>query len=507
MPNLLANIWMGFGVAVSPDNLLFCLIGVVVGTFVGVLPGFGPTTTIALLLPLTFKLDPTASLIMLAGIYYGAHHAGSTTAIILNMPGEPSSVVICLDGHPLARQGRAGPALCIAAISAFVAGCISIILITLFSPVLAAAALHMGAPEYCAMVVLALIASSALSHGSFSKTMAMAAIGMLIGVVGTDVISGERRFTFGNGQLADGIDLVPLAIGFFALAEIVARAGQTDIRRTVGKISGLIPTRTDLAASWRSILRGTGLGAVLGMLPGTGPMISSFASYSMERRLARDPSRFGCGAIEGVAGPEAADNAAALTHFVPMLTLGIPAGAPMALMLGALMIQGIAPGPLVMVQHADLFWGTIASMWIGNAILLVLNLPMVGLWVRLLTIPYRLLYPSVVVFCCIGAFSVRNSIFDVETAAAFGIAGYVFQVLDCHPAPLILGFILGPIFEQNLRRGLLISQGDLLALVLRPISGTILAVGVLIVLAQLYAAWRGRAPVDVLIAQRDGLDT
>ena len=365
----------------------------------------------------------------------------------------------------------------------------------------------MGAPEYCAMVVLALIASSALSHGSFSKTMAMAAIGMLIGVVGTDVISGERRFTFGNGQLADGIDLVPLAIGFFALAEIVARAGQTDIRRTVGKISGLIPTRTDLAASWRSILRGTGLGAVLGMLPGTGPMISSFASYSMERRLARDPSRFGYGAIEGVAGPEAADNAAALTHFVPMLTLGIPAGAPMALMLGALMIQGIAPGPLVMVQHADLFWGTIASMWIGNAILLVLNLPMVGLWVRLLTIPYRLLYPSVVVFCCIGAFSVRNSIFDVETAAAFGIAGYVFQVLDCHPAPLILGFILGPIFEQNLRRGLLISQGDLLALVLRPISGTILAVGVLIVLAQLYAAWRGRAPVDVLIAQREGLDT
>ncbi len=507
MPDLLANIWIGFGVAVSPGNLLFCLIGVVVGTFVGVLPGFGPTTTIALLLPLTFKLDPTASLIMLAGIYYGAHHAGSTTAIILNMPGEPSSVVICLDGHPLARQGRAGPALCIAAISAFVAGCISIVLIALFSPVLAAAALHMGAPEYCAMVVLALIASSALSHGSFAKTMAMAAIGMLIGVVGTDVISGERRFTFGGGQLADGIDLVPLAIGFFALAEIVRRAGQTDIRRSVGKIRGLIPTRTDLAASWRSILRGTGLGAVLGMLPGTGPMISSFASYSMERRLAREPSRFGRGAIEGVAGPEAADNAAALTHFVPMLTLGIPAGAPMALMLGALMIQGISPGPLVMVQHADLFWGTIASMWIGNAILLVLNLPMVGLWVRLLSIPYRLLYPSVVVFCCIGAFSVRNSIFDVETAAAFGIAGYVFQVLDCHPAPLILGFILGPIFEQNLRRGLLISQGDLLALVLRPISGTIIAVGALIVVAQLYAAWRGRTPVDALIAQAEGLDT
>lgn len=493
MPDLLANIWMGFGVAVSPDNLLYCLIGVVVGTFVGVLPGFGPTTTIALLLPLTFRLDPTASLIMLAGIYYGAHHAGSTTAIILNMPGEPSSVVICLDGHPLARQGRAGPALCIAAISAFAAGCISIIVVALFSPLLAAAALHMGAPEYCSMVLLALIASSALSHGSFSKTMAMAALGMLIGAVGTDMISGERRFTFGNSDLADGIDLVPLAIGFFALAEIVTRAGQPDLQRAVGKISGLFPTRADLATSWRSILRGTGLGAVLGMLPGTGPMISSFASYSMERRLARNPQRFGRGAIEGVAGPEAADNAAALTHFVPMLTLGIPAGAPMALMLGALMIQGITPGPLVMVQHADLFWGTIASMWIGNAILLVLNLPMVGLWVRLLTIPYRILYPSVVVFCCIGAYSVRNSAFDVETAAAFGIAGYVFHLLDCHPAPLILGFILGPIFEQNLRRGLLISQGNLLTFVTRPISAAILAVGAAIVFAQLYSVWRARA--------------
>jgi TctA family transporter len=498
MPDLLANIWMGFGVAVSPGNLLYCLIGVGVGTFVGVLPGFGPTTTIALLLPLTFRLDPTASLIMLAGIYYGAHHAGSTTAIILNMPGEPSSVVICLDGHPLARQGRAGPALCIAAISAFAAGCIAIIVVALFSPVLAAAALHMGAPEYCSMVLLALVASSALSQGLFSKTMAMAALGMLLGTIGTDVISGERRFTFGSGLLADGIDLVPLAIGFFALSEIILRAGLRDTPRDVGRISGLVPTRADLAASWKPILRGTGLGTILGMLPGTGPMISSFAAYTVEQRLARDPSRFGRGAIEGVAGPEAADNAAALTHFVPMLTLGIPAGAPMALMLGALMIQGITPGPLVMVQHADLFWGTIASMWIGNAILLVLNLPMVGLWVRLLTIPYRLLYPAIVVFCCIGAYSVRNSVFDVETAAAFGVAGYVFHLLDCHPAPLILGFILGPIFEQNLRRGLLISQGDLLVFVTRPISAAILGIAALIVLAQLRSAWRTRALAPAL---------
>jgi TctA family transporter len=489
---------MGFGVAVSPGNLLYCLIGVVVGTFVGVLPGFGPTTTIALLLPLTFKLDPVASLIMLAGIYYGAHHAGSTTAIMLNMPGEPSSVVICLDGHPMARQGRAGPALCIAAISAFTAGCIGVIIVALFSPILAIAALKMGPAEYCSMVLLALVASSALAHGSFGKTMAMASLGMLLGTVGTDMISGERRFVFGSTHLADGFDLVPLAIGLFALAEVVGRARHDEIRRGFGPITGLIPTRADLAASWRAILRGTTLGSVLGMLPGTGPMISSFAAYTLERRLARDPSRFGRGAIEGVAGPEAADNAAALTHFVPMLTLGIPAGAPMALMLGALMIQGITPGPLVMVQHADLFWGVIASMWIGNAILLVLNLPLVGIWVRFLSIPYRILYPSIVVFCCIGAYSVRNSTFDVETAAALGLAGYAFHLFRCPPAPLILGFILGPIFEQNLRRALLISDGNLDIFVLRPISAVLLAIIATIATTQTIAALRShRSPSTV----------
>ena len=490
MTDIFANIWMGFGVAVSPGNLVYCLIGVVVGTFVGVLPGFGPTTTIALLLPLTFKLDPVASLIMLAGIYYGAHHAGSTTAIMLNMPGEPSSVVICLDGHPMARQGRAGPALCIAAISAFAAGCISIIIVALFSPVLAEAALKMGPAEYCSMVLVALVASSALASGSFGKTIAMSSLGMLLGSVGTDMISGERRFVFGSTHLADGFDLVPLAIGLFALAEIVGRARHDVPRREFGRITGLMPTREDLKASWRSILRGTALGSVLGMLPGTGPMISSFATYTMERRLARDPSRFGHGAIEGVAGPEAADNAAALTHFVPMLTLGIPAGAPMALMLGALMIQGITPGPLVMVQHADLFWGCIASMWIGNAILLVLNLPMVGIWVRLLSIPYRILYPSIVVFCCVGAYSIRNSVFDVETAAAVGLAGYAFHLLRCPPAPLILGFILGPIFEQNLRRALLISDGNLDIFVVRPISASLLAVVAAIAMMQSFSALR-----------------
>ena len=490
MSGLVAHIGMGFGVALTPVNLLYCLIGVVAGTFVGVLPGFGPTTTIALLLPLTFKLSAIPAFVMLAGIYYGAHHAGSTTAIMLNMPGEPSSVVICLDGHPMARQGRAGPALCIAALSAFAAGCISILIVAFFSPLLSSVALSMGAPDYCSMVLLALVASSALSHGSFSKTMGMAALGMLLGVVGTDPISGVRRFTFGSTELADGVDLVPLAIGIFGFAEIVSRAGLAETHGKIGRIRGLAPNLADLSTAWRSVLRGTGLGAVLGMLPGTGPLISSFASYTLERRLAADPSRFGQGAIEGVAGPEAADNAAALTHFVPMLTLGIPAGAPMALMLGALMIQGITPGPLVMVQHADLFWGSIASMWIGNAILLILNLPLVGIWVRLLTIPYRLLYPSIVVVCCIGAYSVNNSLFDVEAAAMFGAAGYVFQLLQCPSAPLLLGFILGPIFEDNLRRALLISQGDLTTFVSHPISGALLAVVLLIIFAQSFAGFR-----------------
>lgn len=492
MSELLAHIALGLSVALTPINLLYCLIGVGVGTFVGVLPGFGPTTAIALLLPLTFKLHAIPSLVMLAGIYYGAHHAGSTTAIMLNMPGEPSSVVICLDGHPMARKGRTGPALCIAALSAFAAGCISVIFMALFSPLLASAAMTMGAPEYCAVVLLALVATSALSHGSFPKTMAMAALGMLLGVIGTDAISGERRFTFGSIGLADGIDLVPLAIGFFAFAEVINRAGREDIRQHLGRIRGLIPTIADLAAAWRPVIRGTGLGAILGMLPGTGPLISSFASYSIERRIAKDPSRFGKGAIEGVAGPEAADNAAALTHFVPMLTLGIPAGAPMALMLGALMIQGITPGPLIMVQHSDLFWGAIVSMWIGNAILLILNLPLVGIWVRLLTTPYRILYPAIIILCCIGAYSVHNSIFDVELAAIFGVAGYAFHLLECSPAALLLGFILSPIFEQNLRRALLISQGNFGVFLTRPVSAAVLAVVALVVLGQIYVAVRAR---------------
>ena len=490
--DLISNLWMGFSVAVSPINLLYCLVGATVGTLVGVLPGIGPLTTIAMLLPITFKLPALPSLIMLAGIYYGAHHAGSTTAIMLNMPGEPTSVVICLDGHPMARKGRAGPALCISAIGSFIAGCISVIIIAFFSPLLARAALSFGPPEYCAVVVMSLVAASVLSHTSIFVTIAMAVLGLLLGTVGTDVISGERRFDFGTPALADGINFVALAVALFAFAEIISRAGMPENRRVFSKISGLLPTRADLAASWKAILRGTALGAAFGILPGTGPLVSSFASYSMEKRLARDPSRFGHGAIEGVAGPEAANNAAAFTHFIPMLTLGIPAGAAMALMLGALTIQGITPGPHVMTEHPDLFWGVIASMWLGNIMLLVLNLPLVGIWIRFLTIPYRILYPAILVFCCVGVYSVNNSTFDVALAAGLGLVGYFFSKLDCPPAPLILGFILGPILEVNLRRALLISQGDVTVFVTRPISLAFLLLSVALLIAMAIPTFRRR---------------
>jgi putative tricarboxylic transport membrane protein len=462
----------GFSVALTAANFFYCLIGATLGTLVGVLPGLGPLATIAMLLPVTFKLPAVASLIMLSGIYYGAHHAGSTTAIMLNMPGEPSSIVICFDGHPMARQGRAGPALCISAISSFFAGSVAVIIIAAFSPPLAEIALTFGAPEYTAIVVLALVAASTLSAaGSVGTTLPMMLVGLLLGTVGTDINSGVQRFTFGLENISDQLDFVVVAVGLFAFAEIATRLGKTEqVSRMPGKISGMLPTRADLKASWKPILRGTALGSAFGILPGTGPLVSSFAAYSVERQLARDPARFGNGAIEGVAGPEAANNAAALTHFIPMLTLGIPAGAAMALMLGALTIQGIQPGPGMMTEHADVFWGVVASMWIGNLMLLVLNLPLIGIWIRLLMIPYRLLYPAILVFCCIGVYSVANDPADVITMAGFGVFGTLMLRLGCSPAPLVLGFILGPILEENLRRALVISRGDYGVFLTRPVS-------------------------------------
>jgi TctA family transporter len=468
---ILQHLALGFGVAFTPTNVLYCLAGATLGTIVGVLPGLGPVTTIAMLLPFTFKLPAIGSLIMLAGIYYGAHHAGSTTAIMLNMPGEPTSVVICLDGHPMARKGRAGAALFVAAIGSFFAGCVSVVVIATLSPPLAAAALLIGPPEYTSMIVMALVMSAVLSSQSLLCTIAMAVLGVLLGCAGTDLTSGTLRYTFGFDELSDGISFIAVATGLFAFAEMIHHLGATSAHGTpVAAPRGLLPTRAEMAASWAPILRGTALGGALGVLPGTGPLLASFASYAMEKQIARDPSRFGQGAIEGVAGPEAANNASAMTHFIPMLTLGIPAGAAMALMLGALTIQGINPGPRVMTEHADLFWGVVASMWIGNMMLLVLNLPLVGLWVKLLTTPYRLLYPAILMFCCIGVYSVSSARFDVMLAAVAGLAGVVFRMLDCPPAPLVLGLVLGPLLEDNLRRSLLLSRGDPTVFVTQPVS-------------------------------------
>ena len=472
---ILGNLASGFGIAVSPGNLLYCLIGATLGTLVGVLPGLGPVTTIAMLLPITFKMPAIASLIMLSGIYYGAHHAGSTTAIMLNMPGEPTSVVICMDGHPMARQGRAGPALFISAIGSFFAGCAGVIVIALFSPVLARVALSFGSAEYAAMIVLALVAVSVISTGSTLLTISMAVLGLLLGTVGTDLDSGRQRFTFGVSSFADGISFVAVAVGMFAFAQIISQLAPKQAQHGgAATLNGLLPTRADLAASWKPILRGTGLGAIIGIFPGTGPLVASFASYSMEKKLAQDPSRFGKGAIEGVAGPESANNAAAFTHFIPMMTLGIPAGAAMALMLAALTIQGISAGPELISKHPDLFWGVIASMWIGNLMLLVLNLPLVGIWIRLLGLPYRFLYPVVLICCCVGTYSVSNSSTDVLLAAGFGAAGLLFHKLGCPPAPLILGFILEPVLEENFRRALLLARGNAAIFVTRPVSLLIL---------------------------------
>ncbi len=477
--DLINNLAIGFGVALTPDNFLYCLLGATFGTLVGVLPGIGPLTTIAMLLPLTFKMTPVASLIMLSGIYYGAHHAGSTTAIMLNTPGDPSSLVICLDGHPMARQGRAGPALCIAAIGSFFAGSFGVLLMALFSPPLASVALKFAAPEYTSLVIVALIATVVLARGRFLMNVGMSLIGLLLGTIGTDIESGSARFTFGITNLADGINFIIIAVGVFAFAEMTANLGRGgSAPLPPAPFRSLLPRRSDLAASWKPILRGTVLGSALGLLPGTGPMVSSFASYSLERQLARDRTRFGNGAIEGVAGPEAANNAAAITHFIPMLTLGIPAGAAMALMLGAMLVQGITPGPRMITEHPDIFWGLLASMWLGNLMLLVLNLPMVGIWIKLLTIPYRFLVPAILVFCCIGVYSVNNAAFDVVLAAGFGAVGYAFSLMRCQPMPLIVGFILGPILEQSLRRALLLSRGDLSVFVTRPISASLLVLAV-----------------------------
>lgn len=476
------NLLLGFGVASTLQNLIYCFFGTLLGTLIGVLPGIGPTATIAMLLPITFTLPPVSALIMLAGIYYGAQYGGSTTSILVNLPGEATSVVTCLDGYAMARQGRAGPALGIAALGSFFAGCVATLLIAFFAPPLAEVAFKFGPAEYFSLIVLGLIAAIVMARGSLLKAMAMVLLGLLLGIVGTDVTSGIKRFTFSLADLSDGIGFVTVAMGMFGFAEIINNLELKEKRAVfTSHVHGLMPTRADFLASWKPVLRGTALGSFLGILPGGGAILSSFASYTMEKRLAKDPSRFGQGAIEGVAGPESANNAGAQTSFIPMLTLGIPPNSVMALMVGAMIIQGIIPGPQVMTERPELFWGLIASMWLGNLMLVVLNLPLIGLWVRLLTVPYRLLYPAILMFCCIGVYSMNNSSFDVILTACFGLLGYVLSKLDCEPAPLLLGFILGPMLEEHLRRAMLYSRGDPSVFFTRPLSLALLlaAVGML----------------------------
>jgi putative tricarboxylic transport membrane protein len=492
---ILDNLAIGLGVALTPANLGFALIGALIGTLIGVLPGIGPIATIAMLLPLTFHLEPVSGLIMLAGIFYGAQYGGSTTAILVNLPGETSSVVTCIDGHQMARQGKAGSALAIAALGSFFAGTVATFIIAAFAPPLARVGQSFGAPEYFSLMVLGLIAAVVLAHGSVLKAIAMIILGLLFGLVGTDGQTASQRFTFDITELSDGIDFAVLAIGLFGVGEVIANLTRGEESRavTTEKITRLWPTREDFRLAWPAVLRGTSLGSILGVLPGGGATLSAFAAYVLEKKVARDPSRFGRGAVEGVAGPESANNAGAQTSFIPMLTLGIPGNAVMALMIGAMTIHGIQPGPQVMSERPQLFWGMVASMWIGNLMLLVINLPLIGIWVQLLKVPYRFLYLSILLFCAIGVYTIGNSSFSVLVAAFFGVVGYIFMRLECEPAPMILGFVLGPLMEDNLRRAMRISGGDPMIFVHRPISlGLLIAAAVLLVIVALPAIRRGR---------------
>jgi putative tricarboxylic transport membrane protein len=491
MDALFANLAHGFSVAVSLQNLGLCLLGAFVGTLVGVLPGVGPIATIAMLLPLTFKFDPTGALIMLAGIYYGAQYGGSTTAILINVPGEATSVVTTLDGHQMARQGRAGVALGTAAIVSFVAGTVSTVVVAALGVPLTRVALLFGPVEYFSLMVLGLTFAVVLARGSLLKATAMILIGVLLSTIGTDLETGEERLTFGFAELADGIDFVVLAMGFFGFAEILRNLESPETRDVVrGKIGSLLPTMTDIRQSVYPMLRGIGLGAALGILPGNGAVLGPFASYAVEKKLSKTPERFGRGAIEGVAGPEAANNAGAQTAFIPLLTLGLPPNAVMALMVGAMTIHGIVPGPQVMTKSPDLFWGMVASMWIGNLFLLIINFPLIGIWVKLLHVPYRLMFSAILLFCSIGVYSINNDPSDVLLTAAFGLAGYLFIKFGFEPAPLLLGFVLGRLMEEKLRQALILARGDLTTFIWNPVSALLLLLSLGIVVVAVLPAIR-----------------
>lgn len=490
---LLQHLAIGFETALTLNNLAYCLVGVFLGTAIGVLPGLGPVATIAMLLPLTFSLSPISSLIMLSGIYYGAQYGGSTTAILVNLPGESSSVVTALDGYQMARRGFAGKALATAAIGSFVAGCAATVVLALFAPILSGVALRFGPAEYFSLMVLGLVASVVLARGSLLNAMGMIALGLLLGLVGTDINSGALRYTFDTPELMDGINFVVIALGMFGLGEIVSNLEHRESRTlTSVRIKGLMPGRDDLRRMVAPVARGTFIGSLLGILPGGGAMLASFAAYSVEKKISPNRAEFGSGALEGVAAPESANNAGAQTSFIPMLTLGIPSNPVMALMIGAMIMQGIQPGPAVMTEQPALFWGIIASMWIGNLFLVVLNLPLVGLWVRMILVPYRYLFPAILVFCTIGVFSLNNSVFDIWMMAVFGVAGYVCAKLHCEPAPLLLGFIIGPMMEEYLRRALMLSDSDPMVFLERPISAVMLGLALAAMLTVLAPVLRNK---------------
>ena len=494
---LMDNLALGLQTALTPENLVWCFVGVFVGTLVGVLPGIGPTATIAMLLPITFTFEPVTALIMLAGIYYGAQYGGSTTAILINLPGETSSAVTAIDGHEMARAGRAGTALATAAVASFVAGTVGTLIVFLFAPLLASFALTFGSADFFSLVVLGLIASTALARGSTVKALAMILLGLLFGTVGQDLFTATPRYTFGNRELYGGVSFVAVAVGMFGIAEILRNLeNELDRDVSVRSVSGLLLSRADLSRILRPVIRGTALGSVLGVLPGAGHVLASFASYTVEKKVSKRPRDFGRGAIEGVAGPEAANNAAAQTSFIPLLTLGLPAHPVMALMVGAFIIQGITPGPTVVTDEPELFWGLVVSMWVGNLLLVLLNLPLIGIWVRLLRVPYRVLFPAIVAFACIGTYAINQNVFDVYAIVLFALLGYILVKLGCEPAPFLLGFVLGPLLENHLRRAMVISHGDPTTFFTRPISLSLLiAAGVVLVLAVLPAIRRRREVV------------
>ncbi len=481
--DLISNLSLGFGVAFTPINLLYAFVGCMLGTLIGVLPGIGPVATIAMLLPATYALPPVSALIMLAGIYYGAQYGGSTTAILVNLPGEASSVVTIIDGHQMAKKGRAGPALAAAGLGSFFAGCVGTLILAAFAPPLTELAFKFGPAEYFALMVLGLIGAVVLARGSLLKAVGMIVLGLLLGLVGTDVNSGVARFSFGFPELTDGIGFIVVAMGVFGYGEIIHNLATPEHEREVftAKVAGLWPTKEDFKHMTPAVLRGTFLGSALGILPGGGALLGAFAAYALEKKMGVKPGEvpFGQGNIRGVAAPESANNAAAQTSFIPMLTLGIPPNAVMALMVGAMTIHNIQPGPQVMTSNPELFWGLIASMWIGNAMLIILNLPLIGIWIKLLTVPYRYLFPAIVLFCAIGVYSTNNNTWDIWMVGIFGVIGYIFIKVGAEPAPLLLGFILGPMMEENLRRALLLSRGDWSTFVTRPLSAGLLAAGVL----------------------------